>query len=479
MRRARTGMAAALAAALGGWALAAVGCGGGGGGGAGPPAAGDGGAGDGPSGPLGLTLEARMDPAPIYPWDPAVGEHRVTLRYRVLVASNGRELQDLEVRLPTPVNSPDSVTVSGGWYGGAQGSARRVVDWLPPEQGPIATDVTFQRNPHIFSEDPRALKGDLELSTAAQVLQYGEPLATSAPVTRMAYFPARVGPAELDMASGQVDGGYLYLAARPRAGEHAGRAGVYRMQLADGAVTPVAQHQARTDMLPFVVDGDRLLFVTYVMDGMPPVLMARNKDGSGVPATIPLPPYQEIRGVAVDASHLYVPLRTAAGMVLFRCRKDDPTQEARSSDPFGATVSDTIAVAPAEVVLMQESPGALLRIAKGDLTVHKLVDVASNAGPRTLACSATSCFWTEWTEGGIYQTPLPAGGARKKISGSNQPFHYDGKHLYSGINGLIRAAPGATPPEQRLFQGGVLPVFGSDGSHVYFGHESRVWRLHK
>lgn len=433
---------------------------------------------------LGLSVRADAG-APIYPYNGKTGDNTISFGYHVALTAT-KDFYDLEIDLPMPdaLAGQGQVTVSSGWYSGILRGARRLFDWVSPEMGAQGMDVTFTRDPHLFGSGADALRGELAFSTQARVVQYDQVLATSASASVVAYLPAQISAQDFELASGQIDGDALYVSARPRSGADNGRGGVYRVALADGTVTRIASHAARTDqMAPFAVDGDDLFFVTFVASDGPSILQRTRKDGTGTPANVPLPSNtNRVVALATDSTHLYLVLQLQGDKyVVFRDLKSAPGTDTAMSSVFAHPVEDTLALSTDYVAVMQESPMQILRFAKADLPAGavKLADVGSGTGPRSLACSDQLCFWTEWTDGNLFQVPIQ-GGAKTSLQSTNQPIVWDGQQIYSGINGLVRVGPNGSPAGQRLFVlGGPIRLLAASVSHVYFVIDSRIWRIHK
>ncbi len=434
--------------------------------------------------PFGIEITAVIDGGALYPFDPQKGdhgEHWVRLPFRVTLHPGTEERQDLRIAVAPPkaLRGPQ-VSISGGWYNGSVGMAYRAFDWLSPQMGSIKTDVLFQRNPKIFEDNNEALQGDLEFRVKAQIVQYEEVIAESGEAIIQGYYPKRLSDQNFSVYSGQVDGEYLYLSARANGGPFGGQGGVYRVKIGSGTVEHVATHKARGDQtVPFLVDGDTLYFVSFLVDDGTSVLMKGAKDGTGTPAQITIAKdARNVLAIGRDTTHIYLALEMKGSTAAYRFSKADPAQGTAQSAGLGSLKRNTLAVTKDHFVLMRDDPPALLRLTKDLSTIDKLIDLGSTAGERTLVCDDSYCFWTEWYDGWLFRVPI-LGGTKVKLASTNQPILWDGSYLYSGINGLIRVAPKENSPVQRLFEGSVVPLLGLDEDYIYFGRDDRLWRLHK
>ena len=349
-----------------------------------------------------------------------------------------------------------------------------------PEMGPLRFDVGLGATPLFSATTPPAAVGRTWWlrSTVRRLL------AQSGTVSDRAYLPLKITPQDFEFYSGWSDGAALYLSARPRSGPHAGRGGIYSVDALDGGVSAIAQHAARLDsMAPFYLHGADVYFVTHLTDDGTSVLMKTAKDGSGTPSRVALPDGGlNVLAVAADQTALFTVVEKADhSQVVVRSGKNEPEPaQFKESAGLGRCIPDTMALTRDFLVVMREGPpAALLRISKADLSVKELVEVGSTTGRRSVVCSETHCFWTEWTAGRLYRVPIE-GGEKVDITSTNQPLLIDGAQLYSGINGIIRVGPNQAPPAQKLVAlGGGIPLLALDANYVYFGHDGRVWRLHK
>jgi hypothetical protein len=413
------------------------------------------------------------------------------------------DLQDVWLQIPRPeaFSRNASIKVEGGSYNGLLAQGEQYIDWLPGQSGAVRARITMERGLNLFADDGafsrgEQLRGETKVTATARATQYDTVLATSAPVEVTYYLPHKVAPQPFDFYSGQLDGSHLYVSGRTHntpgdAGVADNRSGIYRIDLGTGVTEAVALIQLRNDSWPFWVAEKHVYFVNWTnASGQErPALYRLDKSAlKGSPELVPLPDgVTEVLGMRSNASHVYVTLRTNNGpYVIYRFSAANPTSDIAKSANIGRPIPDTLAITSSSVVALLEDPPSMWRLPLDLSSATKMTDTSSSAGRRTLACSETSCFWVQWTNSGMYEIALSATAAAdagapvvKKISGTNQPFLYDGTHLYSGINGLIRVGPGGDPAEQRLFNGGLPPMLGSDANYIYFGYDSFVWKLHK
>ncbi len=455
--------------------------------------------------PDGLVLSLLVvdDASTRYPFDPSTNAHRIVASYESQLQNFTKDdLQDLKLRVPTPDAFKQSATIKieGGYYNDALVQAEQYVDWLPGQSGALRTKITMDRDPRPFGDDSafargESLRGEVKVAVTASVSQYDKVVATSSATELVFYLPNKVAPQPFEFYAGQVDDNYIYVSGRTHdtpadAGVDDNRSGLYRVHLGTGVTEAVALIAVRGDAWPFSVAEKYIYMVNWIDNGgQRPVLHRIDKNAiKSTPELIPLPEgVTEIIGIRANTSHVYVTLRTNNGpFLVYRFSASDPKLDTVKSPPIGRPIADTLAITSNAVIALLEDPPSMVRFPLDLSSSAKMTDTSSSAGRRTLACSDTSCFWVQWTDPGLYEIAANAtagtdAGAPpvKKISGTNQSILFDGKHLYSGINGLIRVGPGGNPAEQRLFSGGLPPMLGSDANYLYFGYDSRVWKIHK
>ncbi len=451
-----------------------------------------------------LSLSIVGDSGARYPYDPSTNSHRLYTSYESRLQNYTKEdLQDLKLQILTPdaYKKNATIKIEGGYYNGALGHAEVLVDWLPTGSGALKNKITMDRDPNLFGDDSafargEALRGEVKVSTTARVSQYDQVVATASAADTTYYLPNKVAPQPFDFYSGQRDGDYVYVSGRTRdtpadAGIDDNRFGYYRINLTSGVTEAIAFIAVRADAWPFWVAEQHIYFVNWTdTNGQQrPSLYRVDKNAiKSTPQLLSLPDgVTEILGIRSNTTHIYVTLRTNNGPYsVYRFSANDPKSGVATSPTIGRPIPDTLAITSTQVIALLEDPPSMLRFPLDLSTATKMTDTSSSAGRRTLACSETRCFWVQWVDPGMYEVAISATAgtdagapAVKKISGTNQSILFDGKHLYSGINGLIRVGPSGNPAEERLFSGGLPPMLGSDNDYVYFGYDSHVWKLHK
>ena len=231
---------------------------------------------------------------------------------------------------------------------------------------------------------------------------------------------------------------------------------------------------------PFVLDGEKLIYVSEEPNAAPQRLQIRKKDGSDAPQEISLPAdTTRVPALAADGSQLFVVLERSTDPRHVVHRLDLPLlNNGQTSVEIGTTIENSIALNSTALFLLADNPPALLKVDRTTLEVMKLADLGSTAGSRTLVRTETHCFWSEWTSGALVQFRL-SDSEKTVLTSTNQPLLWDGEQLYSGINGLIRVGPDRTPDTERLFVSSPITLYASDATYIYFAHNYRIWRLRK
>ncbi len=453
-----------------------------------------------------LSITAQGDGAARYPYEPSTNEHHIRVAYEIRVQDyTDHDYQDLQVQLPKPeaLKNKGNFKVESGRYNGALKIAERYIDWLSPDMGPIRTLVSIEADPSLFGADDsyargESLRGEVSIAGTARIVLYDTELTSASAPPIVYYLPNKVAPQPFDFYSGQVDGNYLYVSGRTHdtpadAGVVDNRGGVFRIDLSTGNTEAVALIDLRNEGQPFWISDKHIYWVNFVLKDNNweqwPVLYRVDKNSiKDTPELVPLPDkVAQIYGIRSNSTHIYLTIRVQSGAkYVYRFSASDPKTGTATSPGISEPIPDTMAITSKSVVVELDGPSAIYRMPLDLSTATKMVDTNSSSGRRSLACSETLCFWGQWNDGGIYQVSADAtvsadGGAPKvkKLSGSNQHFLFDGKHLYSGINGLIRVGPDSNPPEERLFKDGLPPMLGTDSNYLYFGWDGKVWKLHK